>query len=33
MSAAEREAFFGSSVTDSRRDFMARITHSGAAHK
>ena len=31
LSAADREAFFGSAVTDSRRDFMARITHS--AHK
>lgn len=29
MSQADREAFFGSTVTDSRRDFMARITHSG----
>jgi hypothetical protein len=29
MSAADREAFFGSTVTDSRRDFMARITHAG----
>ena len=27
MSQADREAFFGSTVTDSRRDFMARITH------
>jgi len=33
MSAADRDAFTGSSVADSRRDFMARITHSGAAHK
>ena len=33
MSAADRDASFGSSVADSRRDFMARITHSGAAHK
>lgn len=32
MSPADRDAFFGSTVTDSRRDFMARITHS-AAHK
>jgi hypothetical protein len=32
MSDADRDAFFGSTVTDSRRDFMARITHSGA-HK
>jgi hypothetical protein len=32
MSEADRDAFFGSTVTDSRRDFMARITHSGA-HK
>ncbi|HET8923450.1 MAG TPA: hypothetical protein VFN26_10700 [Candidatus Acidoferrum sp.] len=31
MSDADREAFFGSTVADSRRDFMARITHS--AHK
>jgi hypothetical protein len=29
MSAADREAFFGSTVADSRRDFMSRITHSG----
>ena len=29
MSAADSEAFFGSTVADSRRDFMARITHSG----
>ena len=29
MSQADREAFFGSTVTDSRRDIMARITHSG----
>jgi hypothetical protein len=29
MSAADRTAFYGSTVTDSRRDFMARITHSG----
>jgi hypothetical protein len=28
MSPADRDAFFGSSVADSRRDFMARITHS-----
>ena len=33
MTAADRDAFFGSTVTDSRRDIMARITHSGAAHK
>ena len=33
MSAADRDAFYGSTVADSRRDFMARITHSGAAHK
>lgn len=32
MTAADRDAFYGSTVTDSRRDFMARITHSGA-HK
>jgi len=29
MSPADRDAFFGSTVTDSRRDIMARITHSG----
>ena len=29
MSQADRDEFFGSTVTDSRRDFMARITHSG----
>jgi len=29
MSAADREAFLGSTVADSRRDFMSRITHSG----
>jgi hypothetical protein len=29
MSDADREAFFGSAVADSRRDIMARITHSG----
>jgi hypothetical protein len=29
MSDADREAFFGSTVADSRRDIMARITHSG----
>jgi hypothetical protein len=29
MSEADRAAFFGASVTGSRRDFMARITHSG----
>jgi hypothetical protein len=29
MSAADREAFFGAQVPDSRRDIMARITHSG----
>ena len=29
MSAADREALFGSTVADSRRDIMARITHSG----
>ena len=33
MTAAERDAFYGTQVTDSRRDLMARITHSGAAHK
>ena len=31
MSAADREAFFGTTVPDSRRDFMARLTHY--AHK
>ena len=29
MSQAERDALFGSVVADSRRDIMARITHSG----
>src|SRR6202166_1631594 len=29
MSAADREAFYGTQVPDSRRDIMARITHSG----
>jgi hypothetical protein len=29
MSAADRNALFGSTVADSRRDVMARITHSG----
>jgi hypothetical protein len=29
MSAADRGEFFGSTVADSRRDFLARITHSG----
>jgi hypothetical protein len=33
MSAADRETFYGATVADSRRDVMARITHSGAAHK
>jgi hypothetical protein len=33
MTGADRDAFYGSTVTDSRRDIMARITHSGAAHK
>jgi hypothetical protein len=28
-SAAERAEFAGSTVLDSRRDIMARITHSG----
>ncbi len=27
MSPADREVFFGSTVPDSRRDFMARLTH------
>ena len=31
MSPADREAFFGTTVPDSRRDFMARLTHY--AHK
>jgi hypothetical protein len=31
MSAADREAFFGTTVSNSRRDFMARLTHY--AHK
>jgi len=30
MSSAEREEFTSASVLDSRRDIMARITHSGA---
>ncbi|HEX4546556.1 MAG TPA: hypothetical protein VH110_09350 [Candidatus Acidoferrum sp.] len=30
MSPADRDAFFGAAVTDSRRDFMARITHTAA---
>jgi hypothetical protein len=29
MSQADRDAFYGSTVTDSRRDILARITHSG----
>jgi hypothetical protein len=29
MSAADREAFTSTTVPDSRRDIMARITHSG----
>jgi hypothetical protein len=33
MSAADRDAFFGSTVADSRRDIMARITHTGYGHK
>jgi hypothetical protein len=33
MSAADRDAFFGATVTDSRRDILARITHAGAGHK
>jgi hypothetical protein len=28
-SAADREAFFGTQVADSRRDILARITHTG----
>ena len=31
MSQADRDAFFGTTVPDSRRDFMARLTHF--AHK
>jgi hypothetical protein len=31
MSQADREAFYGTTVPDSRRDFMARLTHY--AHK
>jgi len=31
MSAADRDAFYGATVLDSRRDVMARITHS--SHK
>jgi hypothetical protein len=33
MSAADRDAFFGATVADSRRDVMARITHTGFGHK
>jgi hypothetical protein len=33
MSAADREAFYGAPVADSRRDFMFRVTHFGVAHK
>jgi len=29
MSPAERDEFYGAQVIDSRRDFMAHITHSG----
>jgi hypothetical protein len=29
MSPTDRDAFFGTTVPDSRRDIMARITHSG----
>ena len=29
MSPVDRDAFYGATVTDSRRDLMARITHSG----
>ena len=29
MSQTDRDVFFGSTVPDSRRDIMARITHSG----
>jgi len=29
MSAAEREEFANATVADSRRDILARITHSG----
>jgi len=29
MSSADRAEFFGSTVPDSRRDIMARVTHSG----
>jgi hypothetical protein len=29
MSAAEREEFTNATVLDSRRDIMARITHTG----
>ena len=32
MSQADKDAFYGSQVADSRRDFFARITHS-AVHK
>jgi hypothetical protein len=33
LSGADREAVFGSVVADSRRDILARITHSGYGHK
>ena len=33
MSPADRDAFFGAPVADSRRDLMARVTHSGSGHK
>jgi len=33
LSGADREAVFGSVVADSRRDILARITHSGSGHK
>ena len=32
-SPAERAEFAGATVADSRRDIVARITHSGSAHK
>lgn len=32
MTDADRDAYAGSMVTDSGRDFMARITHFGAVH-
>lgn len=33
MSASDTEEFYGSSVADSRRDLLARVTHSGHRSK